>query len=283
MDRAELKARARAQLGGGIFQNLWMMGLAVCLLIGLLESAAAGIIPGIGALLVVGPLEYGMAYIFLKQARDHQPVQLGDMFRGFQDDFGGTFLIGLMTSLFTFLWSLLFVIPGIVKAYAYSMAYYIKLDHPDYGWNACITASRQLMDGHKWEKFVLDLSFLGWIIVGSLCLGSRRTWKRQTRSSTNTSAPARPWRRADRRCAIWQKRDSAACGAPFFFAFLSVSPCISAPGSRSGRRGPSRRRRRRWRPTYSRCRRRRARGSRTSRPERTQCSAGRCRCTCGKF
>ena len=45
MDRAELKARARAQLGGGSFQNLWMMGLAVCLLIGLLESAAAGIIP----------------------------------------------------------------------------------------------------------------------------------------------------------------------------------------------------------------------------------------------
>lgn len=135
-----------------------------------------GIIPGIGALLVVGPLEYGMAYIFLKQARDHQPVQLGDMFRGFQDDFGGTFLIGLMTSLFTFLWSLLFVIPGIVKAYAYSMAYYIKLDHPDYGWKACIDASRQMMDGHKWEKFVLDLSFLGWIIVGSLCLGVGTLW-----------------------------------------------------------------------------------------------------------
>ena len=156
MDRAELKARARAQLGGGIFQNLWMMGLAVCLLIGLMESAAAGILPGIGALIVVGPLEYGMAFIFLKQARDHQPVQLGDMFRGFQDDFGGTFLIGLMTSLFTFLWSLLFVIPGIVKMYAYSMAYYVKLDHPDYGWKACIDESRQLMDGHKWEKFVLD-------------------------------------------------------------------------------------------------------------------------------
>ena len=52
MDRAELKARARAQLGGGIFQNLWMMGLAVCLLIGLMESAAAGILPGIGALIV---------------------------------------------------------------------------------------------------------------------------------------------------------------------------------------------------------------------------------------
>ena len=176
MDRAELKARARAQLGGGIFQNLWMMGLAVCLLVGLLESAAATILPAIGALIVIGPLEYGQAYIFLKQARDRQPVQLGDMFRGFQDDFGGTFLIGFLSQLFVALWSLLFLIPGIVKSYAYSMAYYVKLDHPDYGWKACIDESRHLMDGHKWEKFVLDLSFLGWIFVGALCLGVGTLW-----------------------------------------------------------------------------------------------------------
>ena len=176
MDRAELKARARAQLGGGIFQNLWMMGLAVCLLIGLLESAATTILPAIGALIVIGPLEYGQAYIFLKQARDRQPVQLGDMFRGFQDDFGGTFLIGFLSQLFVALWSLLFLIPGIVKSYAYSMAYYVKLDHPDYGWKACIDESRRLMNGHKWEKFVLDLSFLGWILVGTLCLGVGTLW-----------------------------------------------------------------------------------------------------------
>ena len=176
MDRAELKARARAQLGGSIFQNLWMMGLAVCLLIGLLESAATTILPAIGALIVIGPLEYGQAYIFLKQARDRQPVQLGDMFRGFQDDFGGTFLIGFLSQLFVALWSLLFLIPGIVKSYAYSMAYYVKLDHPDYGWKACIDESRRLMNGHKWEKFVLDLSFLGWILVGVLCLGVGTLW-----------------------------------------------------------------------------------------------------------
>ena len=176
MDRAELKARARAQLGGGIFQNHWMMGLAVCLLIGLLESAATTILPAIGALIVIGPLEYGQAYIFLKQARDRQPVQLGDMFRGFQDDFGGTFLIGFLSQLFVALWSLLFLIPGIVKSYAYSMAYYVKLDHPDYGWKACIDESRRLMNGHKWEKFVLDLSFLGWILVGVLCLGVGTLW-----------------------------------------------------------------------------------------------------------
>ena len=185
MDRAELKARARAQLGGGIFQNLWMMGLAVCVLIGLLESAAATILPAIGALIVIGPLEYGQAYIFLKQARDRQPVQLGDMFRGFQDDFGGTFLIGFLSQLFVALWSLLFIIPGIVKFYAYSMAYYVKLDHPDYGWKACIDESRRLMNGHKWEKFVLDLSFLGWIIVGSLCLGVGMLWVTPYMEATN--------------------------------------------------------------------------------------------------
>ena len=170
MDRAELKARARAQLGGGIFQNLWMMGLAVCLLIGLMESAAAGILPGIGALIVVGPLEYGMAFIFLKQARDHQPVQLGDMFRGFQDDFGGTFLIGLMTSLFTFLWSLLFVIPGFIAAYRYRQGLYLLLDHPEMGIMDCISASKHMMKGHKGELFVMDLSFFGWFFMQSVLL-----------------------------------------------------------------------------------------------------------------
>ena len=176
MDRAELKARARAQLGGGIFQNLWMMGLAVCLLIGLMESAAAGIIPGIGALLVVGPLEYGMAYIFLKQARDHQPVQLGDMFRGFQDDFGGTFLIGLMTSLFTFLWSLLFVIPGIIAAYRYSMATYIMAENPTIAPSDAIERSKALMDGRKGDLFCLDLSFFGWALLTVLTAGIGALW-----------------------------------------------------------------------------------------------------------
>lgn len=176
MDRAELKARARAQLGGGIFQNLWMMGLAVCLLIGLMESAAAGILPGIGALIVVGPLEYGMAFIFLKQARDHQPVQLGDMFRGFQDDFGGTFLIGLMTSLFTFLWSLLFVIPGIVAAYRYSMATYIMAENPTIAPTEAIERSKALMDGRKGDLFCLDLSFFGWALLTVLTAGIGALW-----------------------------------------------------------------------------------------------------------
>ena len=98
------------------------------------------------------------------------------LFRGFRDDFGGTLLISLLSGLFIFLWSLLLFIPGIVKAYAYSMVYYVKADHPEYGWRECLDESQRLMTGHKWEKFVLDLSFIGWGIVGSLCLGVGTLW-----------------------------------------------------------------------------------------------------------
>lgn len=127
-------------------------------------------------LLLTGPITYGLSKLFLKQARDNQDMVFSDLFNGFKEDFGGTFLINLMTVIFVFLWSLLFVFPGIVKAYAYSMAYYIKADHPDYDWKACINESKRLMTGHKGELFVLDLSFIGWYIVGALCLGVGTLW-----------------------------------------------------------------------------------------------------------
>ena len=127
-----------------------------------------------GQFVLRGSISIGHDRFCLKLV-DGEQAQFEDLFSAF-DIFGSAFVLNLLIALKVFAWSLLFVIPGIVKAYAYSMAYYIKLDHPDYGWNVCITASRQLMDGHKWEKFVLDLSFLGWIIVGSLCLGVGTLW-----------------------------------------------------------------------------------------------------------
>ncbi|MDO4811556.1 MAG: DUF975 family protein [Eubacteriales bacterium] len=176
MTRQELKARARAQLGKNIFGSIWMYALLACFIVGAISAAAGSVIPGVGALIVIGPMSYGLNYVFLKQARDGQEMQLGDLFKGFTDDFGQTFLIGLMTGIFTFLWSLLFVIPGIVKAYAYSMAYYIKIDHPEYDWRQCIDESQAMMKGHKGELFMLDLSFIGWLIVGSMCLGVGTLW-----------------------------------------------------------------------------------------------------------
>ena len=176
MTGAELKAQARAQLGGGIFKNEWLTALAVCFIAMAICSAAGGLLPGVGALILSGPMTYGVAYVFLKQSQDGQPMNVADVFRGFPEDFGGTLLLGLLSSLFTFLWGLLLVVPGIVKAYSYSQAFFVKVDRPEYDWRACMDESIQLMDGHKMDLFILDLSFLGWYIVGALCIGVGTLW-----------------------------------------------------------------------------------------------------------
>ena len=75
--------------------------------------------------------------------------------------------LGILMGIFIWLWSLLLIVPGIVAAYRYSQAYYIMLDNPDMPAIDCIRASKELMYGHKWEKFVLDLSFILW---GLLCI-----------------------------------------------------------------------------------------------------------------
>ena len=136
-------------------------------------------IPGIGqiaSLLLSGPVAYGVSAMFLKQTRTGEKMDIGDIFNGFREDFSNTFLIGLMTTIFTMLWSLLFIIPGIVKALSYSMAMYIKVDHPDYDWKQCIDESQRMMQGHKGELFVLNLSFIGWMIVGAFCAGIGGFW-----------------------------------------------------------------------------------------------------------
>ena len=94
-----------------------------------------------------------------------QPVQLGDMFRGFQDDFGGTFLIGLMTSLFTFLWSLLLIIPGIVYSYGIYFANELMVDNSNLSPMEALKLSRRMVDGHRGELFRLDLSFILWWLL----------------------------------------------------------------------------------------------------------------------
>ncbi len=177
MDRAVIKENAKAQLGRQIFGNNWMLALVMCLIVSAVESLVSA--TGFGAIVTViigGPLAFSLAYMFLKQTRDGQPMQFEDLLSGFKTDFGGNLLIGLMSAIFIALWSLLLVIPGIVKTYAYSMAYYIKADHPEYDWKQCIDASKELTNGHKGELFVLDLSFIGWYFVGSLCLGVGILW-----------------------------------------------------------------------------------------------------------
>jgi uncharacterized membrane protein len=77
----------------------------------------------------------------------------------------------LLKSVLIFLWSLLLIIPGIIKAYAYRMVPYILADNPNIGASKAIALSNEMTMGHKFDMFVLDLSFIGWYLLGSLALG----------------------------------------------------------------------------------------------------------------
>lgn len=74
----------------------------------------------------------------------------------------------LLRDIYNMLWSLLFIIPGIIKSYSYRMVPYILADNPNIGADKAITLSRRMMDGNKFDTFVLDLSFLGWYLLGLL-------------------------------------------------------------------------------------------------------------------
>lgn len=171
MDRSKIKTNVKKMLENNIFSDTWLIALLVCFLAEAIIVAASGVVAGFGGLIVVGPISYSLAYIFLNFKRTKEKIKLENLFIGFKEDFTGNLLLGLMTCIFIFLWSLLFVIPGIVKYYAYSFAFYIKKDHPDYDWKKCIDESIKLTNGHKMDLFVLDLSFIGWYLLGSLCFG----------------------------------------------------------------------------------------------------------------
>ena len=179
MTLSEHRARARQYLGGHIFSGRWMYVLLAGLIIGAI-STAIGAFPGVGAiatLLLSGAFAVGLALFLLPLARsaDAQP-ELGKLFNGFTEGFVENMLLGLMTAIFTFLWSLLFIIPGIVKGFAYSMAPYIRADHPEYTWKQCLDESIRITRGHKMRLFLLQLSFIGWIIVGALAFGIGILW-----------------------------------------------------------------------------------------------------------
>ncbi len=172
----EYRARARAALGENIFSAAWLMSLVV-VLISVIPSFVAEI-PFVGFIaffIVSGPLQIGVSSYYLKLTRNGE-ADPGTVFDGFKNNFGDHILLEIMRCVFVFLWTLLFIIPGIVKTYAYSMAYYIKNDHPEYSWKQCLDESQRIMRGNKWRLFCLQLSFIGWIIVGLLCLGVGTYW-----------------------------------------------------------------------------------------------------------
>ena len=128
----------------------------------------------VAGLFITGPMTYGILNVIILNHNGVKPA-VKDLFEGFKY-FWKLFVLNLLISIYTFLWALLFIILGIIKAVAYSKAYHIFYENPELSPKECIRQSMQLMDGHKWDNFCLMLSYIGWHILCVLTLGVLTLW-----------------------------------------------------------------------------------------------------------
>ncbi len=94
-----------------------------------------------------------------------------NVFYGFKEHYGHNMWAIFIRNLFLSLWSLLLIIPGIIKSFSYAMVPWIMAENPNLKATRAITISREMMNGEKWRMFWLNLSFIGWYILGTLCFG----------------------------------------------------------------------------------------------------------------
>ena len=158
--RAELKAQAREQLRG----KVWMFFLVTLIVYAITFALACIPVAGvIATYIITPPLSVGMVMIYLDVTYGDN-IDLAKLFKGF-NMMGKSIALFLLMIIFIWLWSLLLIIPGIIKSYSYSMAFYILAENPDMTAREALNESKLIMDGHKWELFVLQLSFILWILL----------------------------------------------------------------------------------------------------------------------
>lgn len=101
----------------------------------------------------------------------YQKAELNELGYAFSNSYLNVVKTMFLRQLFVFLWSLLLIIPGIIKAYEYRMIHYILAENPGIDSKEAFAMSKQMMDGNKWDTFVLDLSFMGWVIASVFTCG----------------------------------------------------------------------------------------------------------------
>lgn len=168
---SELRAQAWSALSGK-----WGMAVVATLVYFVISGVLSCIpfISYIAVLLVSLPLAYGFTIMLLNVVRGSD-VQLDTMGEGFKD-YGRILGTMLLSSVYQFLWMLLLIIPGIIKGYSYALTPYLLKDHPELKFNAAIEESMRLMSGNKMRLFLLDLSFIGWFLLGLITFGIAFLW-----------------------------------------------------------------------------------------------------------
>jgi Predicted integral membrane protein len=162
IERAAIKTAAKSQLKG----NLGILLLTLILYVVIVGISA---VTYVGPIILTGPFLLGLAGTFLLTARGQKPG-VNNLFDGFKQ-FLGAFVAYLLVGIFTFLWTLLLIVPGIIAALRYSQTFFVLKDNPEIDGLAAIKKSKELMKGHKGEFFVLQLSFIPWFLLGCITLG----------------------------------------------------------------------------------------------------------------
>lgn len=135
---------------------------------GAVSAFGLGSALALAQLVIGGVIQLGYSRYLLNQ-HNHATVNIETLFSQF-DRFKDGFLQKLLRDLYVFLWSLLLIVPGIIKYYAYAMTPFIMAENPEMTASEAIDASQQLMDGHKGELFMLDLTFIGWELLAALTM-----------------------------------------------------------------------------------------------------------------
>ena len=162
--------QAESQADAGIFDQLTnnpYFGVIAMVI------AAVALLAGIAGLalriLVMNPLEIGIRRYFMEDL--YAPCELDRLTYGFKMNYVNGVITMLLRVVFIALWTLLLIIPCIIKSYEYRMIPYLLAENPDLEWRDAFATSKRMMDGEKWNAFVLDLSFIGWILLSLVTLG----------------------------------------------------------------------------------------------------------------
>ncbi len=167
-EACELRAAAREALSGK-----WGGAVVVTLLYMLIMGAATGL-SGLIQLLLL-PLTWAFAVIFLDNLRSGGEYKVEALFDGFKD-YGRIWGTTILMNLYICLWTLLLIVPGIIKSLSYALTPYILRDNPELKYNEAIEKSMVMMDGHKFDLFYLHLTFIGWWILACLSCGIGLLW-----------------------------------------------------------------------------------------------------------
>ena len=145
-----------------VISNLLIIAVIVACVVGLIMFF-------IGSIVNVGYSKFNLNIIDLKKA---ELSQIFDYFKHWST----AILTNLLKTLYIFLWSLLFIVPGIIAAYRYSMTSFILAENPDLAPDEAVAESKRIMQGNKWRLFCLNLSFIGWDILSLLTFGILSFW-----------------------------------------------------------------------------------------------------------